>query len=70
MNGVKRIAPKARAITVVCTEGFKPVSYTHLSRASISSTSVSASSLSEARNKVVSSRSSGNGIKVISVVKK
>ena len=40
------------------------------SRASISSTSVSASSLSEARNKVVSSRSSGNGIKVISVVKK
>lgn len=40
------------------------------SRASISSTSVSASSLSEARDKVVYSRSSGNGIKVISVVKK
>ena len=40
------------------------------SRASISSTSVSASSLAEARNKVVASRSSGNGIKVISVVKK
>ena len=40
------------------------------SRASISSTSVSASSLSEARNKVASSRGSGNGIKVISVVKK
>ena len=24
MNGVKRTAPKARAITVVCTDGFKP----------------------------------------------
>lgn len=40
------------------------------SRSSISKTTVNADRASDARNKVISSRSSGNGIKVISVVKK
>lgn len=40
------------------------------SRGSVSSTMVNASSASDARNQVIASHSSGNGITVISVVKK
>lgn len=49
---------------------FRYKSTSTTSRASVSTTWVNASSSSDARNQVIASHSSGNGITIISVVKK